>query len=179
MVPHTFDQKLTPLPFARDQISWIGEADMPMAHITKIEDARTGQWLRHLDPVEDPIHRIDYGWTMGDWNQLDVGLETVALREFAAWGTSSCLCKWGKTADGRGYSRLALLPARQTGVNGTTGSLNNKTRSKTSGKPPVVHSHGTEGSIQPCPSPRARPHRKKRNGNISVRLKRVGMWRVI
>ena len=52
-----------------------------MAHITKIEDARTGQWLRHLDPVEDPITRIDYGWTMGDWNQLDVGLETVALRE--------------------------------------------------------------------------------------------------
>jgi len=60
-------------------VSWIGNADMPPAHITKIEDARTGQWLRHLDPVTDPIHRIDMGWTMGDWNQLDVTVETVAL----------------------------------------------------------------------------------------------------
>jgi len=55
---------------------------MPHAHITKIEDARTGQWLRHLDPVTDPIKRIDMGWTMGDWNQLDVSTETVGLREF-------------------------------------------------------------------------------------------------
>lgn len=54
---------------------------MPPAHVIKIEDARTGQWLRHLDPVTDPINRIDMGWTMGDWNQLDMGVETVALRE--------------------------------------------------------------------------------------------------
>lgn len=54
---------------------------MPIAHIIKIEDARTGQWLRHLDPVTDPIRRIDMGWTMGDWNQLDVTTETVGLRE--------------------------------------------------------------------------------------------------
>ncbi|WWC70617.1 uncharacterized protein I206_104568 [Kwoniella pini CBS 10737] len=60
-------------------VSWIGNADMPLAHIIKIEDARTGQWLRHLNPVTDPVKRIDMGWTMGDWNQLDVGLETVAL----------------------------------------------------------------------------------------------------
>ncbi|WRT67640.1 uncharacterized protein IL334_004612 [Kwoniella shivajii] len=60
-------------------VSWIGSADMPLAHIMKIEDARTGQWLRHLDPVTDPVKRIDMGWTMGDWNQLDVGIETVAL----------------------------------------------------------------------------------------------------
>jgi hypothetical protein len=53
---------------------------MPHAHITKIEDARTGQWLRHLDPITDPIKRIDMGWTMGDWNQLDVTTETVGLR---------------------------------------------------------------------------------------------------
>ena len=53
---------------------------MPPAHTIKIEDARTGQWLRHLDPVTDPIYRIDMGWTMGDWNQLDVSVETVALR---------------------------------------------------------------------------------------------------
>jgi len=54
---------------------------MPTAHIIKIEDARTGQWLRHLDPTTDPIRRIDMGWTMGDWNQLDVTTETVGLRE--------------------------------------------------------------------------------------------------
>ena len=54
---------------------------MPLAHVIKIEDARTGQWLRTLDPMTDPIHRIDMGWTMGDWNQLDVTIETVALRE--------------------------------------------------------------------------------------------------
>ncbi|KAK1920534.1 hypothetical protein DB88DRAFT_503663 [Papiliotrema laurentii] len=60
-------------------ISWIGNADMPLAHTIKIEDARTGQWLRALDPVTDPINRIDMGWTMGDWNQLDVSVETVAL----------------------------------------------------------------------------------------------------
>ncbi|WVW84505.1 hypothetical protein I302_106539 [Kwoniella bestiolae CBS 10118] len=60
-------------------VSWIGNAEMPPAHIIKIEDARTGQWLRHLDPVTDPVKRIDMGWTMGDWNQLDVGVETVAL----------------------------------------------------------------------------------------------------
>jgi len=47
----------------------------------KIEDARTGQWLKHLNPLTDPITRIDLGWTMGDWNQLDVTIETVALRE--------------------------------------------------------------------------------------------------
>ena len=60
---------------------------MPHAHITKIEDARTGQWLRHLDPITDPIKRIDMGWTMGDWNQLDVTTETVGLRE----SSFSCL----------------------------------------------------------------------------------------
>lgn len=53
---------------------------MPLAHITKIEDARTGQWLRALDPKVDPIQRYDLGWMMGDWNQLDVGVETVGLR---------------------------------------------------------------------------------------------------
>lgn len=54
---------------------------MPLAHITKIEDARTGQWLRALDPKVDPITRYDLGWMMGDWNQLDVGVETVGLRK--------------------------------------------------------------------------------------------------
>lgn len=67
-------------PLKGRQVSWLGNAEMPLAHIIKIEDARTGQWLRHLDPVTDPIHRIDMGWTMGDWNQLDVTVETVALR---------------------------------------------------------------------------------------------------
>jgi hypothetical protein len=64
------------------QASWIGNADMPLAHVIKIEDARTGQWLRALDPMTDAINRIDMGWTMGDWNQLDVSIETVALREW-------------------------------------------------------------------------------------------------
>jgi hypothetical protein len=62
------------------QVSWIGSAKMPLAHITKIEDARTGQWLRALDPKVDPIQRYDLGWMMGDWNQLDIGVETVGLR---------------------------------------------------------------------------------------------------
>lgn len=65
---------------ADGKVSWIGSAAMPPAHIIKIEDARTGQWLRHLDPVTDPVKRIDMGWTMGDYNQLDIGIETVALR---------------------------------------------------------------------------------------------------
>ncbi|KAL7422144.1 hypothetical protein Q5752_002787 [Cryptotrichosporon argae] len=60
-------------------VSWIGSANMTLPHIIKIEDARTGQWLRHLDPVTDPVRRIDMGWTMGDWNQLDVTTATVAL----------------------------------------------------------------------------------------------------
>ena len=68
---------------------------MPLAHITKIEDARTGQWLRALDPVTDPIHRIDMGWTMGDWNQLDISIETVALRELSS---STCQPRTGHSA---------------------------------------------------------------------------------
>lgn len=54
---------------------------MPLAHTVKIEDARTGQWLRHLDTVTDPVRRIDMGWMLGDWNQVDVSVETVALRK--------------------------------------------------------------------------------------------------
>jgi hypothetical protein len=64
------------------KVSWIGSAQMPLAHITKIEDARTGQWLRALDPKVDPITRYDLGWMMGDWNQLDIGVETVGLRKW-------------------------------------------------------------------------------------------------
>lgn len=62
-------------------VSWIGSAAMPEAHVIKIEDARTGQWLRHLDSVDDPLVRIDNGWAMADWNQIDVTIETMALRE--------------------------------------------------------------------------------------------------
>lgn len=62
-------------------VSWIGSANLPYAHKIKIEDARTGQWLRLLDPVLDPVQRIDYGWAMGDWNQLNYTTETVALRK--------------------------------------------------------------------------------------------------
>ncbi|KAL7416438.1 hypothetical protein BDY24DRAFT_438946 [Mrakia frigida] len=54
------------------------------AHMTKIEDARTAQWLRHLDPEVDPVQYIDNGWTMVDYNQADLSLETVALH-FLKW----------------------------------------------------------------------------------------------
>lgn len=64
--------------------SWIGNADMPLSHVTKIEDARTGQWLRMLDKTTDPVMRFDMGWNMGDWNQLSVSVDTVALREYSA-----------------------------------------------------------------------------------------------
>ncbi|GMK57377.1 hypothetical protein CspeluHIS016_0402110 [Cutaneotrichosporon spelunceum] len=60
-------------------VSWIGNADMPHAHVTKIEDARTGQWLRMLDKTTDPVTRFDLAWNMGDWNQLSVTVDTVAL----------------------------------------------------------------------------------------------------
>lgn len=62
-------------------VSWIGNSGMSQAHVIKIEDARTGQWLRELDPVTDPLHVVDLGWSMGDWNQLDYTTGTVALRE--------------------------------------------------------------------------------------------------
>ena len=53
---------------------------MPLALIVSIEDARTAAWLEQLDPATDPVRRIDMGWTMGDWNQLDVSITTVAMR---------------------------------------------------------------------------------------------------
>ncbi len=89
---------------------------MPAAHIVKIEDARTGQWLRSLDPVTDPIQRVDMGWTMGDWNQLDVSVETTALRG-CLMGPRPC----GVThADHR-----RAFP--QTGSNSTNGCASNTT----------------------------------------------------
>lgn len=94
---HAADTPLTKL-----QVSWIGSADMPLAHKVKIEDARTGQWLRHLDPVTDPIRRIDMGWTMGDWNQLDVGVETVALRESVGCTHAGRGGRKGREGGGRG-----------------------------------------------------------------------------
>lgn len=55
-------------------------ASLP-AHIYKWEDARTGQWLRNLDPTTDPVTIIDNGFSMGDYNQLDFKESTVALRQ--------------------------------------------------------------------------------------------------
>lgn len=77
-------------------VSWIGSADLPYAHKIKIEDARTGQWLRLLDPVLDPVQRIDFGWAMGDWNQLNYTTETVALREYTGAGTPANMADWLK-----------------------------------------------------------------------------------
>ena len=88
---------------------------MPLAHVTKIEDARTGQWLRTLDPLTDPIHRIDMGWTMGDWNQLDVSVETVALRESHLGRT------WGYTADARLAEMGRLGPGATSEAGGYLG----------------------------------------------------------
>ena len=74
---------------------------MPYSHVIKIEDARTGQWLRHLDPVTDPIHRVDMGWTMGDWNQIDMTVETVALRPLSFLSRPEVvadeICRLGET----------------------------------------------------------------------------------
>jgi hypothetical protein len=81
---------------------------MPPAHVIKIEDARTGQWLHHLDPVTDPVERIDMGWTMGDWNQLDVSVETVGLRE-SGGGGCGCGCSSPSIYLGR-CSRFHLDP---------------------------------------------------------------------
>lgn len=132
---------------------------MPPAHIIKIEDARTGQWLRHLDPVTDPIRRIDMGWTMGDYNQLDVTVETVALRKSSSpflrpdwtfvllfWlacpppsSVPSCWPMFPVTC-----LTFPLLPFllrsaadTQTGSNGTTGYPSNTTASSESGQPPI------------------------------------------
>ncbi|BEI86425.1 hypothetical protein CcaverHIS002_0607120 [Cutaneotrichosporon cavernicola] len=59
--------------------SWLGNADITLAHASRTEDARTGQWLSTLDDTTDPLIPLDYGWNMGDWNQLFVTVDTVAL----------------------------------------------------------------------------------------------------
>ncbi|KAL7418040.1 hypothetical protein BDY24DRAFT_335088 [Mrakia frigida] len=66
---------------------WIGSADISPAHTTKIEDARTSQWLRNLNPDTDPVEFIDNGWSMGDYNQLAYAPETIALHwlKFDDW----------------------------------------------------------------------------------------------
>lgn len=43
------------------------------------EDARVGRWLTELDPVEDPVQRVDVGWRMGDWDQMDIDEKTIGL----------------------------------------------------------------------------------------------------
>jgi hypothetical protein len=88
---------------------------MPTAHIIKIEDARTGQWLRHLDPVTDPIRRIDMGWTMGDWNQLDVTTETVGLRESLSFISSLYYCFAGIRINATIGSKRTFTDPLQTG----------------------------------------------------------------
>ena len=100
---------------------------MPLAHIIKIEDARTGQWLRHLDPVTDPIRRIDMGWAMGDWNQLDVSVETVALREW------------------RGANSFTWLKSVQTGLSYRTGSRSNTAGYSSCGPMLTDHTHTSMG----------------------------------
>lgn len=53
-----------------------------LAHIFSIEDARVSQHLRQLDPVTDPVQRVDMGHNMADWNQVNTTINTVCLREY-------------------------------------------------------------------------------------------------
>lgn len=66
-------------------VAWLGNVELSAAHVSLFEDARTGEWLRHLDPLTDPVERVDLGWAMGDWNQVHVTSGTVALRELLKW----------------------------------------------------------------------------------------------
>ncbi|TIA93588.1 hypothetical protein E3P99_00060 [Wallemia hederae] len=62
-------------------VGWIGGSDVSVLHQQGIEDARTGQWLQmlqYLTPKQDVV-RVDNGWNMGDWNQLSISEQTLAL----------------------------------------------------------------------------------------------------
>lgn len=62
-------------------VAWLGSVDLSLSQKSGYEDARTGQWLESLDPVVDPVERVDLGWSMGDWTQVNTTTETVALRK--------------------------------------------------------------------------------------------------
>ncbi|TIA83077.1 hypothetical protein E3P94_01212 [Wallemia ichthyophaga] len=62
-------------------VGWIGGSDVGTLHQHGIEDARTGQWMQmlpYLSPSES-VRRVDNKWNMGDWNQLSITQDTLAL----------------------------------------------------------------------------------------------------
>ncbi|KAA1118154.1 hypothetical protein PGT21_032477 [Puccinia graminis f. sp. tritici] len=60
-------------------VEWIGTSNMSLKSQVGIEDARVGAWLTDLDPVADPLVRINEGWKMADWNQVEIDKEVIAL----------------------------------------------------------------------------------------------------
>lgn len=59
--------------------SWIGTANMTAAYASGTEDAKIGRIVRLLDPAKEPVKWVDYGWRMGDWDQLKVDVDTVGF----------------------------------------------------------------------------------------------------
>ncbi|EGF97964.1 family 31 glycosyltransferase [Melampsora larici-populina 98AG31] len=89
-------------------VEWIGTSNMSYESQVGIEDARVGAWLSDLDDRVDRLMRIDLGWRMGDWNQLEIDSDTVALhwlksiewfpmvkfRVLEAWRRSGLVYRW-------------------------------------------------------------------------------------
>ncbi|MBW0486608.1 hypothetical protein O181_026323 [Austropuccinia psidii MF-1] len=89
-------------------VEWIGSSNMSLESQVGIEDARVGAWLTDLDPTKDPVIRINEDARMGDWNQLEINEETIALhwikvtewfpmvklKVFKAWKAAKREYKW-------------------------------------------------------------------------------------
>ncbi|KAI9610417.1 hypothetical protein H4Q26_006557 [Puccinia striiformis f. sp. tritici PST-130] len=63
-------------------VEWIGTSNMSLESQVGIEDARVGAWLTDLNPLEDPLIRIDEGWKMADWNQVEIDKDVIGLHWF-------------------------------------------------------------------------------------------------
>lgn len=59
--------------------SWIGTANITAAYAIGTEDAKIGKMVSSLDPAKEPVKWIDYGWRMGDWDQLKIDENTVGF----------------------------------------------------------------------------------------------------
>ncbi|KAH9817587.1 family 31 glycosyltransferase [Melampsora americana] len=89
-------------------VEWIGTSKMSYESQVGIEDARVGAWLSELDPKVDRLNRIDLGWKMGDWNQLEIDQDSIALhwiksiewfpmiklKVLEAWNRSEQVYRW-------------------------------------------------------------------------------------
>ncbi|KAG0144960.1 hypothetical protein CROQUDRAFT_659264 [Cronartium quercuum f. sp. fusiforme G11] len=60
-------------------VEWIGSSNMSAEAQVGIEDARVGAWLTELNADVDPVTRIDVGWKMGDWNQMEIDETSIGL----------------------------------------------------------------------------------------------------